>query len=424
MRPYVIVLLLMIGFAHGAAAGKKRRVLFIGNSYTYVNTMPQIIADIATSMGDTVVWDMAAPGGAAFFDHCNDPATLAKIGAGGWDYVVLQEQSQTPALPDAIIQGKFPFARELDSQVNVYSPCAETIFYMTWGRKNGDASNCSFYTVQYNWPWYCTYAGMDSVIRLRYRMMADSNKASLSPAGAVWHYIRGAHPAIELYDADGSHPSAAGSYAAACAFYVALFKKDPTAVPFSYTLSGAEAANIRLAAKKVVYDSMSYWHIGQYRPEAACTTTQSGATVSFKNAARNAKSYLWHFGDGKLDTVANPVHVYTKSGTYPFMLVASDNAGCRDTAYGSVSVVATGIALSASHASIAIAPNPSNGSFMIDMPGEEADVTVADIYGRRVFSSHMSSRLKVDLQDHPAGVYIVWLANAKGRWNTKVVVHQ
>src|SRR5690349_4503520 len=127
MRKYVMAIMLAFLSTGPALAGKKLRVLFIGNSYTYVNSMPQIVADIAASMGDTVVWDMAAPGGATFYDHCTDPVTLAKIGAGGWDYVALQEQSQTPALPDVIIQGKFPHARQLDSQINVYSPCAETI---------------------------------------------------------------------------------------------------------------------------------------------------------------------------------------------------------------------------------------------------------------------------------------------------------
>jgi hypothetical protein len=424
MRHCIIICLLLLGAGTKASAGKKLKVLFIGNSYTYVNNMPQIVADIATSTGDTLVWDMAAPGGATFYDHCTDPVTLSKIGAGGWDYVALQEQSQTPALPDAIIQGKFPHARQLDSQISVFSPCAATLFYMTWGRKNGDASNCNFYTVQYNWPWYCTYAGMDSVIRLRYRMMADSNKAGVSPAGAVWHYIRGAYPGIELYDADESHPSAAGSYAVACAFYVALFKADPTLTNYDYTLSGTIAANIRQAAKKVVYDSMSYWHIGQYRTEAAFTVTQTGSSLSFKNASLGAMSYRWYFGDGQSDNATNPVHNYGKPGTYNVMLVASGSTGCSDTSYETILVKTTGIKqASISLAGIKVSPNPCRGTFVIDLPEEETDLAVVDMYGHTVFSKRASGRTMVDIQGWPAGVYGVRISIRGSVWNTRMTVY-
>jgi hypothetical protein len=267
---------------------------------------------------------------------------------------------------------------------------------------------------------------MDSVLRLRYRMLADSNGASLAPAGAVWRYIRGAHPSIELDDADESHPSPAGSYAAACAFYVALFKKDPASISFSYTLDTVQAANIRRAVKKVVYDSMSYWHIGQYYTDAAFTHTKSGSTVSLKNASLNATAYRWYFGDGQTDTAANPVHSYSKSGTYGPMLVASDSSGCRDTAYGTISVVATRVEQPLnSHPgiTITIAPNPCRGKFTIDMPGEDAAATVVDVYGRSVFSGQIRDRLKVDLQHVPAGLYLVWVRNSQGAWNRRITVY-
>lgn len=147
---------------------------------------------------------------------------------------------------------------------------------MTWGRKNGDASNCA------SWPPVCTYSGMDSLLNLRYRMMADSNNAIVSPVGAVWKYIRQNFPLIDLYQSDESHPSVAGTYAAACSFYTALFRKDPTAITFNSTLSTTDAANIRTAAKLIVYDSLMNWHIGAYDPLANFTySISNGNQVSF-----------------------------------------------------------------------------------------------------------------------------------------------
>ena len=39
------------------------KVLFIGNSYTYVNDMPTMIANIATSFDDVLIKDSQTPGG-------------------------------------------------------------------------------------------------------------------------------------------------------------------------------------------------------------------------------------------------------------------------------------------------------------------------------------------------------------------------
>jgi hypothetical protein len=278
--------------------------------------------------------------------------------------------------------------------------------------------------VQYNWPWFCTYAGMDSLLRLRYRLLADSNKASLSPAGAVWRYIRANYPSIQLYDADESHPSPAGSYAVACAFYVALFNKNPISINYSFGLGAAEAANIRQAAKAVVYDSMSYWHIGQYRTEASFTYMQSGSAVNFNNASQHANSFSWYFGDGQSDTAANPEHNYGQSGTYNLMLVVSDSSGCRDTTYGTISISPTKVEQALNHPPIfTIAPNPCRGNFIIDMPQTEGTVMLSDVYGRIMFRGHMKDRLSVDVQALPPGLYLVRIRNGEGDWNGSMSVY-
>ena len=258
MKNIITILTLLIG-SISFSYGQTKRVLFLGNSYTSVNNLPQIVADVAASLGDTLIFDSNSPGGYTFQGHSTDATSLAKIALGNWDYVILQEQSQRPSFPISQVETDvFPYAHILDSIINAENQCAETVFYMTWGRKNGDASNCV------SWPPVCTYSGMDSLLNLRYRMMADSNNAIVSPVGAVWENIRQNFPLIDLYQADESHPSVAGSYAAACCFYTALFRKDPTLITFNSGLSATDAANIKNAAKLIVYDNLLNWHIGEY----------------------------------------------------------------------------------------------------------------------------------------------------------------
>ncbi len=94
-----------------------------------------------------------------------------------------------------------------------------------------------------------------------------------------------------------SHPSAAGSYAAACTFYTTFFRKDPSALTYNFTLSASDASSIRNAAKMVVYDSLLTWHIGEYDPDtqapsvpaglSSCNITTTGFTLSWNASTDN-----------------------------------------------------------------------------------------------------------------------------------------
>lgn len=67
--------------------------------------MPQIVADIADNQGDSLIFDSYTPGGYTLDNHSLDPVSLAKVTITNWDYVILQEQSQLPALDDYLSNG-------------------------------------------------------------------------------------------------------------------------------------------------------------------------------------------------------------------------------------------------------------------------------------------------------------------------------
>jgi len=246
MRARILFLIFLLSPA--VFYGQSKRILFLGNSYTYYNNMPQLVADVAAAAGDSVFFDSNTMGGATFYVHSINTVSQNKIMQGNWDYVILQGQStelwgQSNPYPA-------PAAGVLDSMINLYNLCGETMFYMTWGRKNGFGTY--------------TYEEMDTMIFRNYMNLADTLKGVVSPVAQVWKYIRQTNPSIELYDPDESHPSLAGSYAAACCFYSAIFRKDPTLSTFNSTLLAADASVIKNAAKVVVYDSLMKWHIGEY----------------------------------------------------------------------------------------------------------------------------------------------------------------
>ena len=59
---------------------------------------------------------------------------------------------------------------------------------------------------------------------------AGQIKAIVVPVGTVWQKFLSAHDKPMLHDRDGSHPTLAGTYLAACTFLAGLLKQSPTSI--------------------------------------------------------------------------------------------------------------------------------------------------------------------------------------------------
>ncbi|AEA45153.1 hypothetical protein [Fluviicola taffensis] len=87
---------LVVSVSTVAQTSNSKNVLFLGNSYTSANNLPQMIADAAASVGDTLNYESETPGGAFLANLINFPSYyngVSKIMNGGWDHVVMQDQS-------------------------------------------------------------------------------------------------------------------------------------------------------------------------------------------------------------------------------------------------------------------------------------------------------------------------------------------
>jgi hypothetical protein len=228
--------------------------LFIGNSYTDANSLSTIFANIVNNGGfdnsekSGGVWpytESITTGGFDFSDHYSDfldkddgiLSTELENEERNWKWVVLQDQSQIPGLYN---QSPFDFSLSLDGAIGLNNAIretgtAQTMFFMTWGRRDGDDANPD------EFPDFMT---MQRRLARGYKRFARATstpqrRTYMAPVGIVFRTIykqstkNGDETLFsDLYAQDGSHPSLLGSYVAALTIYSSMTGIDPTIINY------------------------------------------------------------------------------------------------------------------------------------------------------------------------------------------------
>lgn len=223
--------------------GKTCRVLMIGNSYTYFNSLWDILADAASNIGYDFRVDQVTKGGYLLAQHA-DPKDVCGaqiellLSSNMYDFVFLQDNSLCPVLDhERFVSG----ATKLNDRIQVNG--AKTVLYQTWARKPGSPT-----LVQHK----LTVEGMNKALETAYTRLGKELNAAVSPVGSVFFRMATDHPEIELYDPDMTHPSLAGSYLAAICHLVTLTGVDPSKITFDAGLDPVTAKTIRQSVADVI----------------------------------------------------------------------------------------------------------------------------------------------------------------------------
>ncbi|MGO8837022.1 MAG: DUF4886 domain-containing protein [Limisphaerales bacterium] len=229
------------------------RVLFIGNSYTSVNNLPQIFHDVAACMGHAPSEIKAVtPGGATLYQHFNSPDTLKLIDEGNWDIVVLQAQSQEAAMSEQFPNMRDHFlkgAAGLYDRIKAGSPHAKIIFYQTWARHADYWNDPKADQRIGNNP-----ADMQARIR-KWHQNAAAQKSGflIAPVGDAWELNYKNPNAIRLHVGDNSHPAFNGSYLAALVIYGTIYHPPNLNVRYHGNLNSAETLYLQTIAMQVTH---------------------------------------------------------------------------------------------------------------------------------------------------------------------------
>lgn len=187
-------------------------VLFVGNSYSF--DVPKAFSKLAAAQGKKVRVGHATYGGWTLQKHAGNEATLRKIRDGRWDIVVIQEQSEIPAMSAGKrAAAMFPPLRQLVKEARQQD--AVPVLYQTWGRRDGDPKrpNDDFHA-------------MNARLRDGYQAAAkNAGNLVVVPVGDAWEHEISAGRGSGLFRDDGSHPAVRGNELIAETFFAAFFRE-------------------------------------------------------------------------------------------------------------------------------------------------------------------------------------------------------
>ncbi len=186
--------------------GEGLRVLFIGNSLTYVNNLPAIVGTMAEATGEQLAFRTVATGGFSLEDHWYDGDAVSAIRGAEWDVVVLQQgPSSLPQNQIHLREWSTSFAEEIQAVGG------RPALYMVWPEEE-------------------RLHALDHVSDA-YSAAAEAVGGMLFPVGEAWRLGWEDDPELDFYGPDRFHPSELGSILAGFVIYQQLFDRSPVGLP-------------------------------------------------------------------------------------------------------------------------------------------------------------------------------------------------
>ncbi len=264
--------LVLLSFS-GHAKKEPKTILFIGNSLTYFNDMPQTLQKMFEEQNDNYVVDQRTPPGESLAGHVSHvsigtdvtrranpgetPTTIERLLSKKWDIVVLQEGTVQCLVPESRRYCFMPAVKMLDSIVR--SRGGKTVLYQAYPLQPYPKQYCyPAIAIKMNMPVkknvslnqtccsreYQGYEDEYSTIDSVYKAAARMGNIGLARVGYAFKMCRQKHPEIQLY-ADDDHPSPQGSLLMACVFYKYFTHKKTVQIQYNAEVKEEEAFKIK-----------------------------------------------------------------------------------------------------------------------------------------------------------------------------------
>lgn len=383
------------------------KVLFIGNSLTYYNSMPETFESIANSLGNSTEVTVYAPGGTGFVNHVTDQNVYNYFKQGDWDYIVLQPGSNESPGYSFPIEETLDRAKMLNDSIVEYNPCAKVLYYeISYGVWGNSPANLA------------TYNTTMDLIKDNISILADSTETFFAPVGEAFRTSWNADLTNMLWGSPGDiHPNAKGSYLAACVFYSSIFQDSSSNSTITNGLPISEALGYRELADSIVLNHLPNWRINTYDTYLDYSYMVDNDTVYFTNLSLNIDSVVWDFGDGSTSNVFSPNKVYTTNGSFDVLLTVYSD-GCIDSLMQTIDINGLTINDVTSNTKYEIYPNPVQDILYMNNNSSEPKLlsyTVYDVKGQLQIKSQSTP---IHVSHLSEGVYFIEIIDIENKSKT------
>lgn len=390
------------------------KVLFIGNSFTGANNLPNLFAQLSIDAGHNITVDSHTPGGISVGDigqgtqaHMNNPLVYSLIKGNDWDYVVLQDnqgrfshpygQFPDPILQSKVIEGHL----KIRDSLLFYHPCSHMIWFGGFGTKNGLA------------PDFTSGSAMIDSIYQNYKFLNDTAQEIIAPIGPAFLRIIFGHPSINLWGADNTHPSLDGSFLTACVIYSSIFKQSPLFSSYNPGLSTSNDSLLKNIGYQTTMDSLNFTGLKTISP----LLNQSNDTLS----VTNFQNCRWFYNNTPYNS-NNCIAVMNQWGSYSAILTDANGCEFRTVAYehspGNISLE------DFPKDEVSLFPNPSQDRFFLNLNDSKGhpSYSVSTANGTIILKGNLiDSEAIIDLSDQPPGLYFLTVQIQEGLIIRKMV---
>jgi hypothetical protein len=175
-----------------------QKILFVGNSLTYYNNLPNILESIAKEFDKEITTKMLCYPNYAIVDHLSEGKVQQEINSKKYDLVIIQQGPSSQEIGKKML---------IDDGKKLKEIC------------DNNGTKLGYYMV---WPSKRYYYTFNKVIE-NHTEAAKTNNALLFPVGKNWQQYQQQKNTSFLYGPDNFHPSKAGSFLAALTIFHTLY---------------------------------------------------------------------------------------------------------------------------------------------------------------------------------------------------------
>jgi Secretion system C-terminal sorting domain len=405
------LLVLFSFFIISLTQAQQIRVLFLGNSFTYVYDVDQIFKQLAIEAGVNIYVDRYADAGIALgtwtgnSGHNLLSGSLNAVSAGNWDYVIVQDNL-------GIWIGNTPYQEGYDdvienlNNIKTASPCAQVIYFAGWcpegGVQSGDNTQGCGTRIYNNFVNINDNGGIYEIV---------------SPVAKSWNTALTQYPGTDLYYSDNTHASINGAYLAASTLFVSILKKDIRNLSFRPTnwwdgssISSTTASNFRTIAWNEVTSRMAEANLDEHTP-----TISANGNILTASGSGFMAPYQWYLNGNPISGANSISYTSTSNGTYT--VSASNSSGCTFSSF-EYEMMTTSIQQYTKRDF----QLKNMGSNQYEIVGDiMGTIYVYNLQGKLVTSNYKNEHTtRIDLRNNAKGLYMITLISDNQKITKKV----